>query len=573
MLTCRFLPNEALVKLPLGEVGPFYGLRVSHSVDGGRTWTPCSVQPGPYPDALLESSFWEWNEAVRFGNVKLDGPPVPLYWNLYWDGLHGHEGKVVVRVEGLTEEGVESWKADVLLRPSEATFLDVDCWEVPEGWEVVGEGKERRLVPGREGEVLPPVKVRPGLEGRYRVWFGLPYGVFRARLKWFCEPDRYPFAAGERVPEFEHKGPKEVLWKEVVLSSEDELEISLLFRTVQHPELYPFGAVSYIKFVPLKEPIPGPREDARRLALYFEPYSWAFAWGLETREELREAVDLLREMGADEIHIQVIRFGARALHWSNVAERFSGRTPGDDGTLSEGPERMVRSMDVLRETIPLCRERGIFLYANAGLTNCYPGTSLEDRISRGHPEWRRGNLLRYDVPEVREYAAAIVREFAEWGADGVSIDCMRYPYYQAEEDLVLLFGAFFEAVREVRPEGLPIAARIPAGDIVYFRAFERLVKEGIVSCVIPSTLHMRKPSFSLKPYLRWKDYGCRIYGRIDGWKENLWGNVSTALNPKDIREDIERYLREGADGIFVYQADAHLCNPFTRTVLDWRRWG
>ena len=29
----------------------------------------------------------------------------------------------------------------------------------------------------------------------------------------------------------------------------------------------------------------------------------------------------------------------------------------------------------------------------------------------------------------------------------------------------------------------------------------------------------------------------------------------------------------GADGIFVYQADAHLCNPFTRTVLDWRRWG
>jgi len=156
----------------------------------------------------------------------------------------------------------------------------------------------------------------------------------------------------------------------------------------------------------------------------------------------------------------------------------------------------------------------------------------------------------------------------EWGSDGVSLDCMRYPYHHTEEDLLELIRAMYKRMREVSGgRRVPFAARIPAGDVVYHRAFLALAREGIVSCVIPSTLYPRKPFFSLAPYRIFQASGCAVYGRIDGWKENLEGNGATALSPRDIREDVARFFREGADGVFVYQADAHLANPFTRCAF------
>jgi hypothetical protein len=87
---------------------------------------------------------------------------------------------------------------------------------------------------------------------------------------------------------------------------------------------------------------------------------------------------------------------------------------------------------------------------------------------------------------------------------------------------------------------------------------------------------MREPMFSLKPYLKWKDYGCKVFGIIDGWNTYVGSfhnfQLSLNRNPKDIKEDIIRFFKEGADGIFVYQADGHLADAFNRPVLDWRKW-
>jgi hypothetical protein len=77
------------------------------------------------------------------------------------------------------------------------------------------------------------------------------------------------------------------------------------------------------------------------------------------------------------------------------------KQPVDDGVFSSGPEEMVRALDALRESIDICRELGLTHYANAGLTACYPGTDFEDRISREHPEWRDGHILRFNRPGKR----------------------------------------------------------------------------------------------------------------------------------------------------------------------------
>jgi hypothetical protein len=37
-------------------------------------------------------------------------------------------------------------------------------------------------------------------------------------------------------------------------------------------------------------------------------------------------------------------------------------------------------------------------------------------------------------------------------------------------------------------------------------------------------------------------------------------------------DDIKKFFKEGADGIFVYQSDVYCADPFLRNTLDWRKW-
>ncbi len=123
-----------------------------------------------------------------------------------------------------------------------------------------------------------------------------------------------------------------------------------------------------------------------------------------------------------------------------------------------------------------------------------------------------------------------------------------------------------------KPNRIPFSLRIPEGDVIFYRAVEHFVKQGKIEYVIPSTLHTREPIYSLKPYMKWKDYGCKIYGRIDGWKCFMWHNINVYLDPKDIKEDINRFFKEGADGVFVYQADLHLADAYTKNAINKHNW-
>jgi hypothetical protein len=579
MIRCRQLVDEAFVEIKTDHGnGEFYGARVTYSTGGG-SFSPCAIYRGRGDDDLLECSLWEWNGAVEHGNVKWSGAPRTLFWNLRLNGMHRHRGPVTVRMEAIVGSVVPAWEVEIELECSKAIYLDEWSRYVgPDSGFAVGDGGltwDSAPADATPTDTDPTVEIEPGVVGDFEVSFGLRSGTLMSRVSVSTEPVRYPFSVPIARAEFQGKKHKEIRWKRVRLERTSKIRISPYPLTVREPSVHPAGSIAYIKLVPV---VPAKAKPAGKrvvpLALYLEPYSWAFSLGLASRSLVKEALTLYREMGADEIHNQIIRFGSRSLHHGRVAE--SGVTTdglmGDDGTYSAAPAEMVREIDVLKESIEICRELGMTHFANAGLTNCYPGSGLEDRISREHPEWRRGHVLRYDVPETRSYAAAVVGEFVEWGADGVSIDCMRYPYYHTEEDLLALFDEFHRTIRKASGgRAVPITARIPAGDVVYYRAFEQLARSGVVSCVIPSTLFMREPRISLAPYLPWKEFGCRVYGIIDGWLSHIGSfnhyQLSLNRNPRDIREDIDRFVADGADGIFVYQADGHLADAFTREVF------
>lgn len=572
MFTCRQLPGEAFVEIGFSAgVTALYGAKISYSCDG-QTFRPCAIFRGRDADSLLDGCFWEWNEAVQYGNVKLDGPPHTLYWHRYLNEMQHYRGPATLRVEALLDGDVRSRDLALELEPCTAIFLDDWSAAVADtaGWQV--QDGRLSVVPGAEAA---PLRVPPGAEGRFDIYLGVGHGTLNALVRVSDEAIRYPVIVERGHPELEEKAGKEIFWKTADLHAGAAIEIAPSPATLREPAVWPFGSLDYLKLSPAAPPAPAApaRRAGAALAIYFEPYTWAFYYGLQEPWRVREALALFREMGADEIHTQVVRFGSQSLHHGRIAERHDrGALMGDDGTFSPGPTEMVRSLDVLREAIAACRDLGVTHYANAALTNCYPGTALDDAICRDHPEWVEGSVLRFNRPETRGYAAGIAAEFAEWGADHLSIDCMRYPYHHTEDDLLAVFREMHAAVRAAAGgRDVPFTARIPAGDITFYRAFAQLAREGIVQCVIPSSLFMREPLFSLKPYLAWQRYGCRVYGIIDGWLAYVgaFNNFQLSLNrtPRDIREDMTRFLDEGADGIFVYQGDVHCADPFNRMVF------
>lgn len=590
MISCRQIFNEGFVAIRLSnDLRPVYGARITFSVDG-KEFKSCSIYKGLDATALLDCTFWEWNDGVNFGNVKFDEKPHDVYWNLYLNGMNNYEGNVTIRAEILSDGEVKTEERNVDLKKSKPIYFN--DWQkfIPDGsnWLTVKKDtsvwnpNDNTFKPVNGGSLsIPekkyaePVKIKPGLKGNYRVYLGVPQGALGCMLKVSNEDKSYPFVAEMFHAEFMHKSNKELLWKTVRLEKDSEIEISVIPYTVNYPGITPFGVIAYLKFVPV---FPVARKQKtkwqdKKLALYFEPYSWAFYYNLNSPEEVKSALSIYREMGADELHNQVIRFGSATLHYSKTASIMRGMMIGDMEDFSEGPKEMVKNIDILTEAIKACKELGMTHYANAGLTNCYPGTDMEDKIVKEHPDWRIDNILRFDLQETRDYASSVIGEFMEWGTEGVSIDCMRYPYHHTEENLLKLFYQFFDVIKKKRGNvNVPFSARIPWGDVTYYNVFGDLAKEGLVTCVIPSALMSLEPECTLKPYLKWKDYGCRIYGRIDGWKSVIYKNDFIAIRPDEIKAEIIRYFSEGADGIFVYQADHYLADCFNRTTFDWKNW-
>ena len=202
---------------------------------------------------------------------------------------------------------------------------------------------------------------------------------------------------------------------------------------------------------------------------------------------------------------------------------------------------------------------GLRLHANFGATNCYPGSPLQGDFSKAHPEWMRGSALRYEVPEVRQYAISHFREVVELGASGVSIDFCRYPDGIDKPETC---NTFLHELRAAVGPKVPILIRFPATNVRLSDNFDYAawVREGLVDYLCPSNIQGRHLTFDIVPYVKAvKGTNCRLLPVVDalGWGLTL---------PGPFLERVRKLYDDGADGVYIYQADS----PVVHHPLDRR---
>lgn len=94
MIACRQLVGEGFVEIRFAPgLREAYGARLSFAAEG-EDCQPCAIYLGRDADSLLESTFYEWNQAVQCGNVRFDSRPPPVYWHLYRSGKHELAGRL-----------------------------------------------------------------------------------------------------------------------------------------------------------------------------------------------------------------------------------------------------------------------------------------------------------------------------------------------------------------------------------------------------------------------------------------------------------------------------------------------
>lgn len=341
---------------------------------------------------------------------------------------------------------------------------------------------------------------------------------------------------------------------------------------------YVTSALDYVRLVPLtpalvqrlEQPFAGKRDKCA--AFYWEPYSFAFSDDVRDNSWHREKLTAYAEARADLVDAQLGRFGDKAVYESRRTDPLYYGTYGDPigktipQTTNVG--RMQQFTNTLEAELRAAHDLGLNLHANFGATSCYPGTALESDFSKAHPEWRQGNCLKYNVPEVRQYILSLYREMLEIGAPGISIDYCRYPdgLDQAatvtafHRELRALTGEF--AARRKQP--VPILVRFPATGVRQCEMFDyrTWAKEGLVDYLCPSNLQGRHHHFALQPYLAAvKGTRCKLLPVVDGLG---WGPQFPGMFLWRVKQCYDA----GTAGVYVYQGDSRvLGRPEDRRVM------
>ena len=217
------------------------------------------------------------------------------------------------------------------------------------------------------------------------------------------------------------------------------------------------------------------------------------------------------------------------------------------------------------------RELGIKLYARLEMNHEY-GPAKDDNwlwvafvgdLNKKHPEYRIGNavLLDFKHKEVRDFKLAILREAAELGVDGVSMDFAVYPPFFAEPDagagimtqFVRDVRAMLNEVGEAQGRQLDLMVRVPFVD------YEKLgldwktwVEERLVDIIVPTHRHasdyfnIRVDEFVSVA----RPAGVKVYPTI--WQ--ALGFVDTDQRPGDDGRKRRRYDKPKTKGMYFAQA-------------------
>ena len=339
-----------------------------------------------------------------------------------------------------------------------------------------------------------------------------------------------------------------------------------------------FGDMLYLKFVPAPpERIMAPAFVPldRETVFYAEPYSLCYGGGCQNEEDAERLADIYRALGVDRVIAQSGRVGSVMMHYSKVAGFVSDTVSGDDRQTSSGCMEAMRHMDVMRVLGAACRRHGMKFLADIGANSPYVGTPLCSRWMREHMDCLYPPcplFLDYEREEVREFAADVFAELVdEYDFDGISVNYTRnFVGGMTADAIVDLHRRIVAKIGPTRRREQEIHISIIACAPELYRALELLLAEDLVDSVTVGRHISLYPVVDLAPYREMLDRypGKKLYGKIDGWTWNYTGlNQKLLPRPAECARAAEDYFAKGADGIYFYQSEAILIDPFLRKFV------
>ncbi len=414
---------------------------------------------------------------------------------------------------------------------------------------------------------LPPLSYPLSLNGVYAIFICSNPTAGSIRLRLTGDERSDPLSSS-------HPG-QEILWRWARMDRQH----LVLYQPHNYTGYTP-AHIDYVKLVPLNNELVDQLEIPYRfpfnktVAGYFEPYSWAFSDNVLETLQHRAPLTAFAEARIPIIDIQIGRFGMKVVYESRGTDQLLHSTIGDPIGAIKQPKtdnvgKMQQCTNTLDAELRYARELGLKAHANFGASNCYPGSPLQGDFSKTHPDWMRGSALRYEVPEVRAYALRLYREALEIGARGLSIDFCRYPETidSAEtcnhflQDLRALADEFAAKHGEGR---IPLLVRFPGTGVrrAEFFDYTTWAKQGWVDYLCPSNIQGRHLHIAMEPYFKAvKDTDCVLLPCVDGLS---WGLPF----PGPFLHRIAQLYEQGADGVYIYQADARtLGKPGDRRTM------
>lgn len=545
-----------------------------------NNWQPAKVLPYISETALNFVSSEEWRDWAYQGHIHelaSSGLQRTVIFNPYPSAQINGKVHINFRIQIQTTDGklLSTQQSAIQVDNSDVIYL--------EDWTQIFQ--KDQIVPDRENTTdrkwlfqtdLDPntVTYNNALIGpKWRDDLPLPQLSYPLNLNgWYaiyvCTPDSYGIrlrlSGDERTDVLASPRPfQEVLWKWCPLDRQN-----LIIQQHHSYQGYAESRLDYIKLVPLTAQQVQELENQfgipdKIIIGYFEPYSWAFYEDIQTPLQHREPILAYKEARINIVDAQIGRLGAKVVYESRLTDSLLYNTIGDPigGIVphTSNVGKMQQYTNTLQAELQYAHELGLTLHANFGATNCYPGTPLQSDFVQQHPEWVSGPFLRYNIPEVQEYILSLINEALQIGADGISIDFCRYP---GGIDTLETCNQFLRRLKNLRNEfaqkrnkPVLLLLRFPAHGVSQSEKFDypTWVKEELVDYLCPSNIQGRHHHFDITPYFNAvRGTNCKLLPVVDGLS---WGPDI----PGPFLWRVQQIFDAGADGVYVYQADARTC--------------
>jgi hypothetical protein len=261
---------------------------------------------------------------------------------------------------------------------------------------------------------------------------------------------------------------------------------------------------------------------------------------------------------------------------------------------------LVKEGGPLRIAVEQSHKNGLEIFARLEMNHEYGPASPDNwmwvgfvgNLNKKNPEYRIGKTVHLDFKheEVRQFKMAILREAAEYGVDGVSMDFAVYPPFFEKPDTAIM-TQFVRDVRKMLDEigqqqqrQIKLMVRVPFEKYIDIGLdWKTWMDEQLIDIIVPT--HLRFADYfdiRIEEFVETaKNTGTLVYPTI--WQK--LGFVNTDPHPSDEKSGRKRYdkpktkemffaqallfNRSGVDGLQLgFAADEWKGKPWTEQLSD-----